>query len=216
MIRNVAGQTIGSQMIDTSGAAFGGVVSVFVTGDNGAQAAAVNNGGNATAKGNGLYTYPPSQGETNYTFVEYTFISPGAVPQTVHVYTQYPQSGDGYPVVLAMATIVAAINAKTANLPADPASQAAVLTAIAALNNLTPAQVLTQINTALNTAVDGTVPADGALPSLRQASYMTNQFLIERVVSGTQVIIRKPDGTTTLFTCAVNNATQPTSITRSS
>jgi hypothetical protein len=56
--------------------------------------------------------------------------------------------------------------------------------------------------------------ADGALPTVRQALYMIVQFLLERIVSGTTVTVKKVDGTTTLMTLTLDSATTPTSITR--
>lgn len=58
------------------------------------------------------------------------------------------------------------------------------------------------------------VPADGTLPTLRQALYMINQFNIERIVSGTTLTIRKADGSTALFTCTLSDAAAPVSLTR--
>jgi len=60
------------------------------------------------------------------------------------------------------------------------------------------------------------VPADGTLPTLEQAIYMINQFLTERAVSGTTVTIKKVDGSTSLMTFTLDDATSPTSITRAS
>lgn len=77
----------------------------------------------------------------------------------------------------------------------------------------TPAQVLTQINAALDTILSDSIPADGTRPSLRQAAYMNTQFLVERSVSGNTVTVKKPDGST-LFTLTLDDAVTPTSITR--
>lgn len=95
------------------------------------------------------------------------------------------------------------------------AADDAVLAAIAALNNLSSADVLTQVNAGLDATVADSVPADGSRPSLRQAAYLNTQFLLERSVSGTTLTIRKPDGSTTLITCLLNDATSPTSVSRS-
>ena len=95
------------------------------------------------------------------------------------------------------------------------AADDAVLAAIAALNNLSAAQVLTQVNSALTTAVADSVPADGSRPSIAQGVYMSTQFLYERSTSGTTVTVKKPDGTT-LCTLTLDDATTPTSITRAS
>lgn len=58
------------------------------------------------------------------------------------------------------------------------------------------------------------VPADGALPTLRQAIYMITQFLMERSVVTTTVTVKKVDGSTALMTFTLNDGTSPTSITR--
>jgi hypothetical protein len=68
---------------------------------------------------------------------------------------------------------------------------------------------------ALNdTALPDSVPADGSLPTLKQAMYMLTQFLTERAVSGTTVTVKKVDGSTSLMTFTLDHATTPTSITR--
>lgn len=66
----------------------------------------------------------------------------------------------------------------------------------------------------LTTAMSDSIPADGTIPSLKQAIYMMVQLLLESSVTGTTATIRKADGSTTLFTCTINDATSPTSITR--
>jgi hypothetical protein len=58
------------------------------------------------------------------------------------------------------------------------------------------------------------VPADGTRPTLRQAAYMVVQYLMERSVSGTTATIKKVDGSTTLMTQTLDDATSPTSVTR--
>ena len=69
---------------------------------------------------------------------------------------------------------------------------------------------------ALNTILTDSVPSDGTIPTLRQAIYMIVQFLTERAVSGTTVTVRKVDGSTALLTLTLDDATNPTSITRAS
>lgn len=66
----------------------------------------------------------------------------------------------------------------------------------------------------LDDTLTDSVPADGSLPSVRQALYMIVQFLTERAVSGTTVTVNKVDGSTALMTFTLNDATSPTSITR--
>jgi len=62
--------------------------------------------------------------------------------------------------------------------------------------------------------IPDSVSADGSQPTLQQAINMINQFLQERDVAGSTVIVKKPDGSTTLMTFTLNNPTNPTSITR--
>lgn len=66
----------------------------------------------------------------------------------------------------------------------------------------------------LDDALTDSIPADGALPTVRQALYMIVQFLTERSVSSTTVTVNKVDGTTSLMTFTLDDATNPTSITR--
>jgi hypothetical protein len=88
MIKNEAGQVIGAQMVNaTTGAAYIGTVTVYVTGDGGIQALGSVGSGVCTAEGNGYYTYLPAQAETNYTLIAFTFIGTGAVPATIQVAT---------------------------------------------------------------------------------------------------------------------------------
>lgn len=62
--------------------------------------------------------------------------------------------------------------------------------------------------------VPDAVAADGIRPTIEQAIYMITQFLCERDVAGTTMTVKKPDGSTALMTFALNNAVNPTSITR--
>jgi hypothetical protein len=97
MKKNVAGQIIGCQLVNAStGAAFTSAVTVYVTGDGGTQAVGTVGAGACTHEGNGFHTYTPSQAETNYDHVGFTFIGTGAVPATVQVYPSFPQTGDSY------------------------------------------------------------------------------------------------------------------------
>jgi hypothetical protein len=125
MKKNVAGQKIGAQMVNAStGAAFTGAVTVYVTGDDGTQAIGSVGSGACTHKGNGLHNYSPAQAETNYDHVEFTFIGTGAIPATVQVYPTFPQTGDnfarlGAPAGASHAADVAAVKAETALIVAD-------------------------------------------------------------------------------------------------
>lgn len=94
MKKNVASQIIGVEMVSSAtGAAYASAVTAYVCGDGGSQ---LPGGGTVTAVGNGYYKYAPTQAETNYDHIAFTFTGTGAVPVTVQVYTDYPQTGDAY------------------------------------------------------------------------------------------------------------------------
>lgn len=161
MKKNVAGQKIGVQMASaTDGSAFTGTVTVYITGDAGTQAIGSVGSGVCTHEGNGYHTYAPSQGETNYDLIAFTFIGTGAIPATIQVETSFPQTGDNFALIgsagagltaLAsaanLATVagyidteiatlqsdVTAVKAKTDNLPSDPADQSLLIAAISAV-----------------------------------------------------------------------------------
>lgn len=87
MIRNQAGQVATANVKDaTTGLGFGGTVTVYVEIDNGGQTIGATSSGIATAKGNGQFTYLPTQAETNGALLIFTFTGTGAVPEGV----QYP------------------------------------------------------------------------------------------------------------------------------
>lgn len=96
MKKNVASQVIGAQMVSASdGSAFTGTVTVYVT-RAGAQLIGMVGSGVCVHEGNGFHTYAPSQAETNSDHIAFTFVGTGAVPATVQVYTNFPQTGDTF------------------------------------------------------------------------------------------------------------------------
>lgn len=86
MRKNVAGQSVCAQLISkTDGSdVTSGTTTVYVTGDNGTQSAG---GGTVAHKGNGEWSYVPTQAETNYAHVAFAFVNSSAVTATVNVYT---------------------------------------------------------------------------------------------------------------------------------
>ena len=93
MKKNVASQIVGVQMITAAdGSAFTGTVAVAVTGDGGTQGSGGGTG--PTHEGGGCYTYVPTQAETNYNHVCFTFSGTGAISKTVQIYTTFPQTAD--------------------------------------------------------------------------------------------------------------------------
>lgn len=97
------------------------------------------------------------------------------------------------------------------------AADDATLAAIAALNNLSAAQVNAEVVDVLRTdTIPDSYATDGAQPTIAQALLMVWQFLSERAVSGTTVTVKKPDGSTSAMTFTLSDATDPASITRAS
>jgi hypothetical protein len=88
MVKNQPNQVIGAQMVDaTTGAAYAGGVTVYITGDGGTQTLGSVNSGICQPEGNGLYNYFPTASETNYTLIQFTFIGAGSIPATIQVAT---------------------------------------------------------------------------------------------------------------------------------
>lgn len=89
----------------------------------------------------------------------------------------------------------------------DPPTKAELDTGFAALNDVAVTDITQR-------QIPDSVPADGTLPTIEQALYMITQYLYERAVSNTTVTIKKVDGSTSLLTLTLDDATDPTSITR--
>ena len=162
MKKNVSGQKVGCQMVSASdGSAFTGSVTVAVTIDAGTQATGSVGSGACTHEGNGYHTYAPAQAETNGDLLAFTFIGTGAIPATVQIYPGFPQIVDNATNISAIKTVtdaipnggalttisgkidtiddfidteVAAIKAKTDNIPSDPADASDVAVAIAVIS----------------------------------------------------------------------------------
>jgi len=83
----------------------------------------------------------------------------------------------------------------------------AITTSIAALNDISASDVLT-------TQMTESYAADGVAPTIAQALMMIQQILTELSISGTTGTIKKLDGSTTAATLTLDDATDPTSITR--
>lgn len=80
-------------------------------------------------------------------------------------------------------------------------------TAIAALNDISAADILT-------TALTESYASDGATGTLSQLLYMIHANVSEFEISGTTKTVRQLDGSTTAMTYTLDDATNPTSITR--
>ena len=107
-------------------------------------------------------------------------------------------------------TQLAAIVADTNELQTDD-----VPGLIAALNDISAADVNTQVDAAFTTQMADSVATDGSIATREQALYMILQFLTEFAISGTTLTVKKVDGSTTLMSFTLDDATNPTSLTRS-
>lgn len=126
MKKNVASQNIGAQMITAAdGTAFTGAVSVLVTIDSGAQTAGA---GTAPAhEGNGYHSYTPTQEETNGDHIAFTFTGTGAIPATVQVYTNFPQTQDHTTPIDNIDTVVDLIKVDTTAILDDTSTSGVVV-----------------------------------------------------------------------------------------
>ena len=64
--------------------------------------------------------------------------------------------------------------------------------------------------------IPDSVAADGSRPTVNQALLMLTRFLMEKSVSSTTVTVKKEDGSTSSMTFTLDDATNPTSISRAS
>lgn len=87
LLRGIAGQTIGCQMTATDGSDFTGVVTVYITGDNGVQALGATAAGLCALKGHGYYGYAPAVGDCDFGQVAFTFTGAGAITKTIEIDT---------------------------------------------------------------------------------------------------------------------------------
>jgi hypothetical protein len=95
MKKNTSGQVIVAQLnaLADGTAVTSGTTTVYVLGDGGTQA---SGSGTVTHEGQGCWSYVPTQAETNYDHIAFTFTNSSAITQTVQVYTTFPQTGDGF------------------------------------------------------------------------------------------------------------------------
>lgn len=122
-----------------------------------------------------------------------------------------PLDGAGTRTALGMSTNnldtqLSAINSKTTNLPADPADASDVAAAIAALNNISTSDVLTQVNAALNTAISELgVAAPSATPTLRTAVMLLYMALRNRTTTTATAQTIQNDAGTTIATAVLSD-----------
>jgi hypothetical protein len=107
VIRGVAGQIIGAQMVKAAdGSAYTGAVTVYVDGDHTGQVIGSVGAGAGSQQGNGYCEYLPSAAETDYDHIGFTFIGAGAVPVTIQVATVTPAQVSALATATGLASVV--------------------------------------------------------------------------------------------------------------
>lgn len=88
----------------------------------------------------------------------------------------------------------------------------------ASINALpTAAEVNAEVVDVLRTdTIPDSYASDGSQPTMAQALLAIHQFLTEKSVTGTTLTVKKPDGSTAAMTFTLNDASNPSSITRAS
>ena len=139
MRKNVSGQAVTALLLDSSYAPVTtGTTTVYVTGDGGAQG---SGSGTVTHEGNGVWSYVPTQAETNYNQISFLFSNTTPAYAERCVYTD--QAADLVAALndLAAADIRTAVGLASANLDTqlsaiDTDTGTTIPAAIAALNDL--------------------------------------------------------------------------------
>lgn len=201
MKKNVASQVIGAQLVDKdTGTAYTGSATVYVTGDGGTQGSGGGTG--PTHEGQGFYTYLPTQAETNYTHVAFTFTATSAVPVTVQAYTNWPQTGDAYPDTQSISARAVTIYADTQSISANAVTALARLPTtlvggridanIGSISGDTTS--VARMEFALNTEVLGTVTTGATVSTIPVTSFSPTPTVNDQFVG--RVIIFRGNTTT--------------------
>jgi hypothetical protein len=183
MKKNVAGQKVGIQMCSaTDGSAFTGAVTVFVTGDAGTQSQGTVGSGACTHEGNGFHTYAPSQAETNFDHIAFTFTGTGAVPSTLQVFPTFPQTGDsfarlGAPAGASIAADVAGVQSDTDNIQ----------------TRIPAALVSGRMDSSIGAVASGVIAAASFAANALDAVWSTAARLL---TAGTNIVLAKGTGVT--------------------
>jgi hypothetical protein len=141
VIKNKAGQVAGAQINSAStGAPFVGAVTVTIVGDGVNQGVGSVGGGVATPIENGYYVYFPSQAETNFDAVAFTFVGSGAITAT----TTYPTILESQQVALQSSTVANAVPVLT--LLTDAAIELGLIDAVGVLEAADQQFMLRKLN----------------------------------------------------------------------
>ncbi len=99
------------------------------------------------------------------------------------------------------------VDTTTTNTDMRGTDSAATAASVAALNDISVADILT-------TQMTETYAADGVAPTLAQAIFLVQQQLGDFAIAGTTITVKKLDGSTTAATFTLDDGTNPTSSTR--
>ncbi len=121
-------------------------------------------------------------------------------------------------VVGAVGSVTGAVGSVTGNVGGN------VVGSVASVTGNVGGNVTGTVSSIANAGIDAlytralteSYATDGAAPTVAQALFAIQQFLQEKVISGTSLTIKKLDGATTAMTFLLNDATTPTSVTRTS
>lgn len=184
---------------------------VDISKDGGAFAS--KNSGGLTADGsNGWYSGTFDATDTaTVGILEVEVTVAGALPVFKTYYVVEENIYDAYFAASAAAgTDIAAILVDTAEIGAAGAG----LTDLGGMSTTMKAQVNTEVDSAFTTQMADSVSTDGTIATREQALYMILQLLTEFAISSTTMTVKKVDGSTSLMTLTLDDATNPTSITR--
>ena len=150
MLKNVAGQDIGAQMLTAAdGTAFTGTVTVYVTIESGTQTLGTVGSGVCTHEGNGYHSYLPSQAETNGDHIAYTFIGTLAAPVTLQIYTDATYDRVGAPAGASIAADLVVIDNFVDGLETTIGVLGAGLTDLGGMSTGMKAEVQTEADASL-------------------------------------------------------------------
>jgi hypothetical protein len=88
------------------------------------------------------------------------------------------------------------------------------LTDLGGMSTTMKGQVNTEVDGAFTTQMADSTVADGTIPTREQAILAIIRFLMERSISSTTMTVYKEDGTTAVMVFTLDDAADPTSITR--
>ena len=193
----------------------GAVPTVTISKNGGAFAAP---GGAVTEIANGWYKVAGNATDTNTAgpiALHATAASADPFDDVVAEIVAYnPQDAVG----LGLSRIDAAVSSRMATftLPTNFATLAIDVSGDVTYNNAAPPSAATIAGQVLTTALTESYAALHSAPTLVQAVFEIRGLLAEKAVAGTTLTTKKVDGSTTAEQFLLNDATSPTSITRSS